>query len=275
MSLEKDSLCEGMETKGTTTEREQPDQQYAEDQKQIFTPDERLGNDFKNKGDNFSRMASNETAATYENNLSEQTEKEISAILQQQQHRRDSSDSNSSLLSNSSTQSSTSAIMNFCTCTPQQLKQQQQGSVSENPTSSSFCSDHHPFDIYLDCDDELCDFHETFIKFASETESKTGSTPPKADQETVTSEGFFRRSIQQKIQYRPCTKNQQCSILRINRNRCQYCRLKKCIAVGMSRDVTQFAWPCDLSDSVFLNTSETLVHERNISDETNERTYNN
>lgn len=49
-------------------------------------------------------------------------------------------------------------------------------------------------------------------------------------------QGFFRRSIQQKIQYKPCTKNQQCSILRINRNRCQYCRLKKCIAVGMSRD---------------------------------------
>ncbi|XP_029661577.1 nuclear hormone receptor E75 isoform X4 [Formica exsecta] len=52
--------------------------------------------------------------------------------------------------------------------------------------------------------------------------------------------GFFRRSIQQKIQYRPCTKNQQCSILRINRNRCQYCRLKKCIAVGMSRDAVRF-----------------------------------
>uniref|UniRef100_A0A2S2NNP6 Ecdysone-inducible protein E75 n=1 Tax=Schizaphis graminum TaxID=13262 RepID=A0A2S2NNP6_SCHGA len=48
--------------------------------------------------------------------------------------------------------------------------------------------------------------------------------------------GFFRRSIQQKIQYRPCTKNQQCNILRINRNRCQYCRLRKCISVGMSRD---------------------------------------
>lgn len=54
------------------------------------------------------------------------------------------------------------------------------------------------------------------------------------------SQGFFRRSIQQKIQYRPCTKNQQCSILRINRNRCQYCRLKKCIAVGMSRDGEYF-----------------------------------
>uniref|UniRef100_A0A915L6L3 Uncharacterized protein n=1 Tax=Romanomermis culicivorax TaxID=13658 RepID=A0A915L6L3_ROMCU len=52
--------------------------------------------------------------------------------------------------------------------------------------------------------------------------------------------GFFRRSIQQKLQYRPCSKNQQCSILRINRNRCQYCRLKKCIAVGMSRDAVRF-----------------------------------
>nr|UUJ74944.1 E75A [Lepeophtheirus salmonis] len=53
-------------------------------------------------------------------------------------------------------------------------------------------------------------------------------------------QGFFRRSIQQKIQYRPCTKNQQCNIQRINRNRCQYCRLKKCIASGMSRDAVRF-----------------------------------
>ncbi|XP_055703443.1 ecdysone-inducible protein E75 isoform X2 [Phlebotomus papatasi] len=58
--------------------------------------------------------------------------------------------------------------------------------------------------------------------------------------ENLSEDGFFRRSIQQKIQYRPCTKNQQCSILRINRNRCQYCRLKKCIAVGMSRDAVRF-----------------------------------
>lgn len=52
--------------------------------------------------------------------------------------------------------------------------------------------------------------------------------------------GFFRRSIQQKIQYRPCSKNQQCPIMRVNRNRCQYCRLKKCVAVGMSRDAIRF-----------------------------------
>ncbi|KIH69280.1 zinc finger, C4 type [Ancylostoma duodenale] len=52
----------------------------------------------------------------------------------------------------------------------------------------------------------------------------------------VYSNGFFRRSIQQKIQYRPCTRSQECLIVRNNRNRCQYCRLKKCIMVGMSRD---------------------------------------
>lgn len=52
--------------------------------------------------------------------------------------------------------------------------------------------------------------------------------------------GFFRRSIQQKIQYRPCSKDQQCPIMRINRNRCQFCRLKKCVSVGMSRDAIRF-----------------------------------
>ncbi|XP_019618224.1 PREDICTED: nuclear receptor subfamily 1 group D member 2-like isoform X1 [Branchiostoma belcheri] len=52
--------------------------------------------------------------------------------------------------------------------------------------------------------------------------------------------GFFRRSIQQKIQYKQCTKNEKCSIMRVNRNRCQHCRLKKCLAVGMSRDAVRF-----------------------------------
>lgn len=67
-------------------------------------------------------------------------------------------------------------------------------------------------------------------------DSSSGCDSDDCVQKDCPSQGFFRRSIQQKIQYRPCTKNQQCSILRINRNRCQYCRLKKCIAVGMSRD---------------------------------------
>ncbi|MBN3305466.1 NR1D1 protein, partial [Amia calva] len=52
--------------------------------------------------------------------------------------------------------------------------------------------------------------------------------------------GFFRRSIQQNIQYKKCLKNESCSIMRINRNRCQQCRFKKCLSVGMSRDAVRF-----------------------------------
>uniref|UniRef100_A0A8C5G6N7 Nuclear receptor subfamily 1 group D member 2-like n=2 Tax=Gouania willdenowi TaxID=441366 RepID=A0A8C5G6N7_GOUWI len=52
--------------------------------------------------------------------------------------------------------------------------------------------------------------------------------------------GFFRRSIQQNIQYKKCLKNENCPIMRINRNRCQQCRFKKCLSVGMSRDSVRF-----------------------------------
>lgn len=74
---------------------------------------------------------------------------------------------------------------------------------------------------------------------AADTDDSDCSTTSSSNNYTSSTDrlqGFFRRSIQQKIQYRPCTKNQQCNILRINRNRCQYCRLRKCISVGMSRD---------------------------------------
>uniref|UniRef100_A0A1A8ANY2 Nuclear receptor subfamily 1, group D, member 2b n=1 Tax=Nothobranchius furzeri TaxID=105023 RepID=A0A1A8ANY2_NOTFU len=52
--------------------------------------------------------------------------------------------------------------------------------------------------------------------------------------------GFFRRSIQQNIQYKKCLKNESCPIMRTNRNRCQQCRFKKCLTVGMSRDSVRF-----------------------------------
>ncbi|XP_027897529.1 nuclear receptor subfamily 1 group D member 1 isoform X2 [Xiphophorus couchianus] len=52
--------------------------------------------------------------------------------------------------------------------------------------------------------------------------------------------GFFRRSIQQNIQYKKCVKSESCSIMRTNRNRCQQCRFKKCLSVGMSRDAVRF-----------------------------------
>ncbi|XP_053706456.1 nuclear receptor subfamily 1 group D member 1-like isoform X3 [Synchiropus splendidus] len=52
--------------------------------------------------------------------------------------------------------------------------------------------------------------------------------------------GFFRRSIQQNIHYKMCVKNENCLIMRTNRNRCQHCRFKKCLSVGMSRDAVRF-----------------------------------
>lgn len=51
--------------------------------------------------------------------------------------------------------------------------------------------------------------------------------------------GFFRRSIQKQIEYR-CLRDGKCMVIRLNRNRCQYCRFKKCLAVGMSRDSVRY-----------------------------------
>lgn len=49
------------------------------------------------------------------------------------------------------------------------------------------------------------------------------------------SQGFFRRSQQNNASY-SCSRQRNCLIDRTNRNRCQHCRLQKCLALGMSRD---------------------------------------
>ncbi|KAK6185661.1 hypothetical protein SNE40_007843 [Patella caerulea] len=51
--------------------------------------------------------------------------------------------------------------------------------------------------------------------------------------------GFFRRSQSGPVNYQ-CPRNKACVIDRVNRNRCQYCRLQKCLALGMSRDAVKF-----------------------------------
>ncbi|XP_038135471.1 retinoic acid receptor beta-like isoform X1 [Cyprinodon tularosa] len=47
--------------------------------------------------------------------------------------------------------------------------------------------------------------------------------------------GFFRRSVQKNMVY-TCHRDRNCIINKITRNRCQYCRLQKCFAVGMSKE---------------------------------------
>jgi len=51
--------------------------------------------------------------------------------------------------------------------------------------------------------------------------------------------GFFRRSQAGPVNYQ-CPRTKNCVIDRVNRNRCQYCRLQKCLALGMSRDAVKF-----------------------------------
>lgn len=51
--------------------------------------------------------------------------------------------------------------------------------------------------------------------------------------------GFFRRSQSSVVNYQ-CPRQKNCVVDRINRNRCQYCRLQKCLALGMSRDAVKF-----------------------------------
>ncbi|XP_069041166.1 nuclear receptor ROR-alpha isoform X2 [Lepisosteus oculatus] len=51
--------------------------------------------------------------------------------------------------------------------------------------------------------------------------------------------GFFRRSQQASVTY-SCSRQKNCLIDRASRNRCQHCRLQKCVAQGMSRDAVKF-----------------------------------
>uniref|UniRef100_A0A8C6J958 Uncharacterized protein n=1 Tax=Melopsittacus undulatus TaxID=13146 RepID=A0A8C6J958_MELUD len=51
--------------------------------------------------------------------------------------------------------------------------------------------------------------------------------------------GFFRRSQQSSLSY-ACSRQQNCPIDRTSRNRCQHCRLQKCLRLGMSRDAVKF-----------------------------------
>nr|XP_031290732.1 peroxisome proliferator-activated receptor delta isoform X2 [Camelus dromedarius]XP_045368162.1 peroxisome proliferator-activated receptor delta isoform X2 [Camelus bactrianus] len=50
--------------------------------------------------------------------------------------------------------------------------------------------------------------------------------------------GFFRRTIRMKLEYEKCERI--CKIQKKNRNKCQYCRFQKCLALGMSHNAIRF-----------------------------------
>jgi len=50
--------------------------------------------------------------------------------------------------------------------------------------------------------------------------------------------GFFKRTVRKELTY-ACRENRNCLIDKRQRNRCQFCRYNKCIAIGMKREAVQ------------------------------------
>ncbi|XP_018609939.1 retinoic acid receptor RXR-beta-A isoform X8 [Scleropages formosus] len=50
--------------------------------------------------------------------------------------------------------------------------------------------------------------------------------------------GFFKRTVRKDLSY-TCRDNKDCLVDKRQRNRCQYCRYQKCLAMGMKREVVQ------------------------------------
>lgn len=50
--------------------------------------------------------------------------------------------------------------------------------------------------------------------------------------------GFFKRSVRKQLGY-ACRGNKDCQVTKHHRNRCQYCRLQKCLTMGMRSDSVQ------------------------------------
>lgn len=81
--------------------------------------------------------------------------------------------------------------------------------------------------------------------------------------------GFFKRTVRKDLTY-TCRDNKDCMVDKRQRNRCQYCRYQKCLAMGMKREGEQAGLPHHSAGSRPLlhatprDEANSLFHRHNI-----------
>ena len=169
-----------------------------------------------------------------------------------------------SITSNSSEMGQTSSLFNNCNLegTPKPLKQQQPQIKSPQPFEAASTKD----EVIKAKLNAAC-----IVKNEQQvTTSGGGSNAPCrvcGDEASgfhygVDScegcKGFFRRCITQGMNHQ-CTNQQLCEMTPFSRNSCQFCRLKKCFSVGMSREASRLGRrPKRPKDDKFETTAESF-----------------
>ncbi|XP_078065843.1 peroxisome proliferator-activated receptor gamma isoform X2 [Mustelus asterias] len=114
----------------------------------------------------------------------------------------------------------------------------------EDHASTSFRIDENSSDYIYD--ERYLDYQSTIKVEPSSLNDKSRKEPsfsklqedPSNSTLSIECRGFFRRTIRLKLMYDKCDLN--CRIQKKNRNKCQYCRFQKCLAVGMSHNAIRF-----------------------------------
>uniref|UniRef100_A0A3P8WYC5 Retinoic acid receptor RXR n=1 Tax=Cynoglossus semilaevis TaxID=244447 RepID=A0A3P8WYC5_CYNSE len=86
----------------------------------------------------------------------------------------------------------------------------------------------------------LNDF-SSFSSFSFSSSFSSSSSPPGKHYGVYSCEGckgFFKRTVRKDLTY-TCRDNKDCMVDKRQRNRCQYCRYQKCLAMGMKREAVQ------------------------------------
>ncbi|XP_018326949.2 orphan steroid hormone receptor 2 isoform X4 [Agrilus planipennis] len=74
--------------------------------------------------------------------------------------------------------------------------------------------------------------------------------------------GFFKRSIRKQLGYQ-CRGSKNCEVTKHHRNRCQYCRLQKCLACGMRSDSVQHERKPIVDKKEYMNNSNSNTNNVN------------